>query len=335
MTLEQSYKKFISSPFSIFLRPLSWLYGCFLVIKKKATLQCFEMPKTSVISIGNVDFGGTGKTPTLLLLLELFHRPNVAVLTRGYKSEIEKKGSRQVNELLGHHNLAQIIGDEPALILEKFPDIPLFVGRDRKKGLIKAAQNGAKIIFLDDGAQYSKIKKHLNLVLVDPKDPIKPLVPCGFRRDTLDVLKKADLILVPYVSDEAQYLNVKQNLYSITKQPTCGLYAHLDLPKGLKKIAVLTSIARPERFIEELSKKFEIVFSLCLDDHARISEEVIMNFIKGTHEFPNCDFVCTQKDFVKIPHDYKSKFNVIKLRLEPVYDCDNWERFIGKIEKIS
>ena len=200
MTLEQSYKKFISSPFSIFLRPLSWLYGCFLVIKKKATLQCFEMPKTSVISIGNVDFGGTGKTPTLLLLLELFHRPNVAVLTRGYKSEIEKKGSRQVNELLGHHNLAQIIGDEPALILETFPDIPLFVGRDRKKGLIKAAQNGAKIIFLDDGAQYSKIKKHLNLVLVDPKDPIKPLVPCGFRRDTLDVLKKADLILDSFTS---------------------------------------------------------------------------------------------------------------------------------------
>lgn len=333
MSLEKGFKRFIKSPFSFLASPLSWLFFLILVIKKWCTKAGLEIPGVYVVSIGNLDFGGTGKTPTLLAFLRDLQGPYVAVITRGYRSVLEHKGSTKVNHLAHSLDLATIIGDEPALILSKFPEIPLYVGKKRSDGLRKAADSSCRVVLLDDGAQHTSVKKHLNVLVLDKLEPIKPLFPCGYRRDSLECLKKADLLIFSYVDSIQEYHDAISKIRPYTNAPCVGLQATLELETQGKNIALLTAIANPQRLAHQLIKRgYTIKTQLILDDHAYFSKNLLDKFLK---EAQGLSLVCTEKDLVKIPSPYKKLFNAIKLTLKPTFDLETWERFIGKIKKMS
>jgi tetraacyldisaccharide 4'-kinase len=336
MSLESLYKKMIRSSFRYFFYPFSGFTFCILKAKNYFQSSPDPINDICVISIGNVDFGGTGKTPFLLHMLEYFKELPIAVLSRGYKSQLEYQGSTKVNHLISSETLAKKIGDEPSLILKKFPSISLYVGKDRALGLKQALEEKAKWAFLDDGAQYPHIYKHFNIVLVDSQNPIQSLYPAGYRRDLLDPLKKADLVVIPYVDKEEDYLKTKQKLSSISQASCVGFKAKLDTKGARKKIALLTAIARPERLIAQLKNRgFELLFEKILDDHAPITNELIESFLAKGKAHQDLDYLCTEKDFVKISSSYQKQFLPIKLLFEPAFDILVWESFIGKIQKIS
>ena len=126
----------------------------------------FDIP---IISIGNISFGGTGKTPMVIHIGEKLkgdgYKP--AIISRGYKRK--STGLVVVND--GSNILVepQDSGDEPYLISKKLMDVPVVVCNKREKAAEYITKHflDVNIMLLDDGFQYRKLVRDLDIVLLN------------------------------------------------------------------------------------------------------------------------------------------------------------------------
>jgi len=136
-----------------------------------------------VISVGNLTVGGTGKTPLVIevvrRLKELGRRP--AILTRGYRGSAD----RPADEVLEFH--------------QALPQVPVIVNPDRLAGATAAhADHAADCVVLDDGFQHRRLRRDLDIVLVDALAPWGGgyVLPAGRLREPLSGLSRAHLLVV-------------------------------------------------------------------------------------------------------------------------------------------
>ena len=148
------------------LLPISILYSLVLSLRHKLydwgilKSKKYDVPN---ICVGNLNLGGTGKTPHVEYLVRfLSEKYKVAVLSRGYGRKTE--GYLLANEQHSHLD----IGDEPLLYFTKFKDIKVAVDEDRCNGMDNIIkEENPQIILLDDAFQHRKIKPGLNILLTD------------------------------------------------------------------------------------------------------------------------------------------------------------------------
>ncbi len=211
------------------LFPFSLLYGLVVVIRN----WCYDAgifksysAKVPVISVGNLDVGGAGKSPMTEYLIRLFKGDHkLATLSRGYgrmtkgyvvkDSRVENQESGRKasplttdNSQLTNHDsplithdspltIAQQIGDEPAQFAQKFPDITVAVCEARIKG-IKQLQGEHDLIILDDAYQHRAVKPGFSILLFDFNRVNEPhlLLPAGNLREPFSGRKRADVIII-------------------------------------------------------------------------------------------------------------------------------------------
>ncbi|PWU25673.1 MAG: tetraacyldisaccharide 4'-kinase [Candidatus Rokuibacteriota bacterium] len=152
-----------------------------------------------VVSIGNVTLGGSGKTPLVevvaLGLRELGAQP--AVLSRGYGRD-----SRGVHVVADRDALRlgpRAAGDEPVLLAERLPGVPVIVGENRfEAGRVALEQCGATAIVLDDGFQHRTLRKDFEILAINGRTPWGNgrLFPRGMLREPLSAVARADLVVV-------------------------------------------------------------------------------------------------------------------------------------------
>jgi tetraacyldisaccharide 4'-kinase len=174
------------------LYPLSLVYSA--VVRVKAwcyTLGIFHARKLpgTVICIGNLTVGGTGKTPMVLAVAERLAKQgkHVAILTRGYR------GTKNA----GESGVPQ--SDEVALLRERLAGkAQLGVGADRYKNGLALSRHGVDWFVLDDGFQHRKLARNVDVVLVDAMDPFggKMVLPAGRLREPLSAVKRADIVVI-------------------------------------------------------------------------------------------------------------------------------------------
>ena len=155
-----------------------------------------------VVSVGNITLGGTGKTPASLYMARLIHEAGlrVAVVSRGYKGRAEHQGGI----VSDGHTLRMTpadAGDEPYLMARHLLPlgIPVIVGGDRvRSGRLAVERFATQVLVLDDGFQHMRLRRDLNLVLLDAGQPFGNghLLPRGALREPLSALARADACLL-------------------------------------------------------------------------------------------------------------------------------------------
>ncbi len=302
----------IKGPLAAFLRGFLFLfslaYGLTVVILAFLYRRNPERLNAKVISVGNITLGGTGKTTFVeYLSAKLSSASNkIAVLSRGYKRDAARQG-------------AQGMGDEPAMVQEKLPQVHVIVDKDRVKAGIKAIKDYAvDTLILDDGLQQWRIYKDLEIVTIDAANPFGNyrMLPAGFLREPLAALKRADIFVLTQVdfgqdtgslADKLKRINPRALIVESMHRPEAfsdlrkpDELLGLDFLKG-KRAAVFSGIGNPQGFENSLSSLgINIGLSFRFSDHHDYTQGDLGGIISSARENNLDAIITTQKDAVKI-----------------------------------
>jgi len=301
------------------LVPLSWLYGGIIRFRNLlydwGILTVHWVP-APVVSVGNLTVGGTGKTPIVILLSQLYktHGKRVGILTRGYG-----RVSKESILVLGSESevTPEKIGDEPYLIFKNLKGIPLAVDKNRwKGGLALWRKEPVDVFLLDDGFQYRAISKQIEIAVLDATRPFGNghVLPAGWLREPLSALKRASLIWFTRV-DEARNLDeVLRQLRAVTRVPVVQSvhkpeeFSQVDRseqnPPGFfagRPVAAFSAIGNPESFRNTLEKlNVDLKYFKTFPDHHRFTERD-STLIRRQAKNRGAEYIlCTEKDAVKL-----------------------------------
>ena len=335
----------IPTLFRILLMPLSWLYGiivrirnyCFTVgIFKQNRLPC------TVISVGNIVVGGTGKTPAVAAIAKLLQNKGfqVTILLRGYK----RRSSEEMTVVSdGENRLCsrEESGDEADMLARQLPNIPIIVGKQRYlTGKTALDRFKSDVIILDDGFQHRQLARDLDILTIDATQPYGTgtgaLLPIGTLREPISAMQRADIILLTRtdaVSTNIGDLKAELNqlapntpILESIHQPT-SLYwlyhtdKHTKMPvENLteKRLLAVCGIGNPDAFVATLEKyNPEAVELFAFPDHHVYTES---DFQQIEHQMQQCEaewVVTTQKDEQKLA-SFPTELPIVVLAVELV-----------------
>lgn len=315
---------------------LSFVFYGIIYVRKKILLHKRRKRATrpGVVTVGNVSFGGTGKTPFIVLLLKKFNN-NVAYVSRGYRRK-EKK------PFVGKGALctAALCGDEAVQIARRFPQVCMSIAHNKWEAVERVGNKS--LIFLDDGLQRYDVPRNIEIATVDVTCPdgYGGLFPRGFLREPLSRLKEVDYIVLTNIGTAQELVTLDNSPFcyffttettEITEnanpcgkndaeklceeyssrfsRPTIACELHITrffdaqgktalLPE--KKIALFSAIASPER-VRALMERygFTVVDHLVFSDHVDIDVNSVYTFCDRVRAQGATAIIGTEKDFVK------------------------------------
>ena len=262
-------------------------------------------PPLPAVSVGNIAFGGSEKTPLVMeiiaLLLRRGHRP--ALVSRGYRGAWEQGGGTLSD---GRSLLGTWVegGDEPFMVARRFPDAGVFVGKDRLASCLKARDLGFTAVVLDDAFQHRRLARDLDIVLVSPAER-RPL------REGVGALGRAGIILVRRSPGPAAKDRVRASFpgaavfdYGVAPRSLVDPRTGASSPAGAlagKRIFAFCGIAGPSRFLAVLRELgADVAGSLAFPDHYAYPRAALER-IAGAFGASGAELlVTTEKDSVKL-----------------------------------
>ncbi|WP_317041951.1 tetraacyldisaccharide 4'-kinase [Salegentibacter salegens] len=294
-------------PFALLYGFVTWsrnlLYNAG-ILKSKS----YDLP---VICVGNINAGGTGKSPMIEYLLK-FLLPDfkVATLSRGYKRS--SKGFKLLN---GNETAAEV-GDEPLQFKRKFKDAVIAVDADRQNGIKKLQEENVEIILLDDAFQHRKVKAGLNILLTAYGYLYVNdfMLPTGYLREPTVGAERAKIVIVtkcpPNLSKtemesirgKLKLQNYQQLYFSFIEYDeeivSEGTKAKLSSLKD-KQFTLVTGIANPKPLINYLEANGLDFEHLAFKDHHNFTTTEIARLQKETL------LLTTEKDYVRLRENFK------------------------------
>ena len=300
----------------LILYPISILYGIVLEIRNRAFdwgwLSNYKS-KITVISVGNISIGGSGKSPMVEFILEnYFKDKKVAVLSRGYGRKSE--GFLEVSV----ESDALAVGDEPLQTKIKFPNVTVAVSEDRVSG-IKRLEGSHDVILLDDAYQHRYIKPKFQILLTSATLPYCDdfVLPAGNLREFRKGKNRADMVILTKVdkhpSQEERIewrkkLSVKENVpllfstieYSDLVPLNETTRPCLEISKRTC-VYLITGIADSTPLVKHIKEKYKLAKHFKFADHYPFAvadlEQILESFKKASDDSV---ILTTQKDAVKL-----------------------------------
>lgn len=290
---------------------------------KSGFIRCKELP-CKVISVGNLTLGGTGKSPMTVFLARLIKQTGyrVAVCSRGYGGRCSRGGG-VVSDGRNLLMTPEDAGDEPVMMAEKMEGIPVVIGKDRyDAGLIAVNRFKIDVLVLDDAFQHLKLKRDVNLLLMDGRQPFGNghLFPRGELREPASAIIDGDVIVFTRshragggcpkesgLKPDGRYQDLP--LFKARHIPqiyrlTAGrkIPVHRDEAAGLRIIA-FSGIAKNSHFKESLKDLgFDLAEFLDFPDHYWYTDEDIQQIRDKRLQSGAAYIVTTEKDMARIHH---------------------------------
>ncbi len=317
-----------------------------------------------VISIGNLTVGGTGKTPMTIYLAHFICGLGykVAIISRGYKGSAEKRGGIVSD---GRTVLmdSDTSGDEPFLMASKLKDVPVLVGQNRfQAGMTALEKFTPDVILLDDAFQHIKLKRDMNLLLLDYSLPFgnTHLLPRGILREPVSSISRGDAFILTrskadddgslqkiknlvknkpvFKSFHVPYINKRVRGKNSTPEIVHGNHSP-DNFSFLKnhKVYAFSGIARNDAFKQTLEDTGCIITDfLEFSDHHIYTLQDIKTIIKLSNRLRAEFIITTQKDFSRLPKDILWPLELVVFDIKISFGNDDLEfkEFIkSRIEK--
>ncbi len=291
-------------PLTIFIR----LNNFFLKIKSR---KIYKEIKT--ICVGNIYLGGTGKTPTVLKIYQLLKNDlNVVTAKKFY---IDQK-------------------DEQIILNDKSKFITY---KNRKEIVENSIKQDLDLIIFDDGLQDNNIKYNLNFVCFDGHNWIGNgcLIPSGPLREKLTSLKNYDAVFIKFIEKDTNLEKIYSTIKNIN--PKIKIFNSLVKVKDIdkfdltKKYVVFSGIGNAKSFKSLLLKNnFDVIKEINFPDHHNYKINEIENILNKTKEL-GANLITTEKDFVKLPNNYKNQINFLEIELKIVEESILMEFIKSKI----
>lgn len=278
---------------SLVFKSLSW-FNLFLKSRRR---QFF--PETFIISIDNLSFGGTGKTPLVIAIGQFLESKDIdfAIVTRGYRSRLEKLDHGTAVQ--SHHTIEDS-GDEAQLFKHYFPAQDVFAGKNRVDSIRQAIRNKNSFILLDDGFQSSHINKNLSIMLINPSHPYYYL------RHFKSLVRYEDIVLFLKNPDAGGGNNIKDGkrpdmitgMYDFEFKGACDFSGNpVDI--GNQSIFGFSALGDNRRFWEDL-KVFNLLGYTGFKDHHQFTSVDLEELDRQRRKAGAAFLVCTEKDFIKL-----------------------------------
>tara|TARA_B100000941_G_scaffold54004_1_gene34901 strand:- start:4842 stop:5798 length:957 start_codon:yes stop_codon:yes gene_type:complete len=281
---------YLLSPFTLIIK----INNLFLNSKSKEKFR-----EITTICVGNIYLGGTGKTPTTIKLYELLRESNFKVCTA------KKIYSDQKDEEIMLKKRSKFIS-----------------AKNRKEIIQSAIKNKYELVIFDDGLQDREIDYSLKFVCFDTQNWIGNgcLIPSGPLREKVESLKKYDAVILKNIEEKSNLDEIKLTINNIN--PDIKIFNSILRIENLKefnldnRFLIFSGIGNNDSFRKILEKNnFIIDDGFVFPDHFEYQDKDIIRLLKIAEE-KNIKVITTEKDYVKIPIQYKKKINLIKINLE-------------------
>ena len=303
-----SFFAYLLYPFTIFVEINNIISG--LIPKKKFT-------EIKTLCVGNLYVGGTGKTPTSLLLYNLLKKMNINPVTA------KKFYNNQM--------------DEQKLLKDNSNFISL---TDRKKIVKKAIEMKFDMVIFDDGLQEKWIDYDIKFACFDSEKWIGNghLIPSGPLREKMNALKNYHGIFLKTVNDDSNLDYIYNKIRNIN--PNIEIFETNIEIKNINKFnidknyIIFSGIGNPDSFRKLLLKnQFKIIEEINFPDHYNYQDKDISEIINKANS-NNAEIITTEKDFKRIPQNFKEKIRFLEINTK-IKDENKLVQFLNtKINEI-
>jgi len=329
------------------LFPFALLYGEIISLRNKAyDLGIFQSTNFTIpiILVGNLNVGGTGKTPQIEYLVRLLQEKySLAILSRGYKRR--SKGF----QIAGQNSTVDQIGDEPMQFQRKFENVTVVVDGDRVNGVrqLEKIETPPQVVLLDDAFQHRNIQAGLSILLtsysnlyVDDK-----MLPTGNLREKISGAKRANIIVVSKCPDDIttkEQTTITQKLKPILGQSiffSTIVYQDEVINKTSQipvselnkyEVILVTGIANAKPMLDYLKNKDIEYNHLSYRDHYDFSvkeKEAIFDKLDKI-ESKNKIVLTTEKDYVRTFSNGNNKVYYLPIRTKILDKENDFNRII-------
>ncbi|MGZ3691776.1 MAG: tetraacyldisaccharide 4'-kinase [Pseudobdellovibrio sp.] len=256
-----------------------------------------------VVSIGNLSFGGVGKTPCIIMLAQEFTPTHkVCVVTRSYKADL--KQAHRVDISL--KDAAQKFGDEAVLIKSKLPGCEVWSGPNKAETAQQAMLSKPSLILVDDGFSHRKLERNFDLVLIDATQGLET-----YLRESEKNIKRAGAVIITKanLTNANTVDKIRFKILKIAPQLKDLIYVSsvktvLKVDK-LQPLFLFSGLARSESFVTDLKNQgYSIIHHEKFDDHHKYSgfeqKKLFAKYLDFKNQYRDIKLVTTEKDFVKL-----------------------------------
>jgi len=306
------------------VNPLGEIYGAFVGTRNhlfdRGILQSHRLVGP-VVSVGNISFGGSGKTPFVILLGEALKRCGIGfdVLSRGY--------GRRTHRVLevAPDGSASDFGDEPLLIAKRL-DCPVIVGESRyQAGLFAESKFGPQLHILDDGFQHRSLARDFDIVVLTAEDARDRLLPGGRLREAVSSVSRADAVVL---------MNEMESPLAASGNAVWRARRSVEVSGAFEHPVVFCGIARPRKFVEQLREAgIEPLAEKFYRDHHAYTAGDIRDLLALRDQTHAGGFITTEKDAINLgPNLTKlGSVAVARVRMELLSPADALDTMLRTI----